>query len=184
MGQCARYYRDVVPPSIWAHIHERLRNSGRERAAFQDMPECSLESFLYLVHMPDRYTWALTFCGEPAGIVYLTDKTGTSARIHFAFLPTKNIRSSGRLPASVALGRFAVSSMLRDMGDAGEYILDTVIGLTPANNPAAVKMVSRCGAVVMGEIPGACPVYGETRNIPGVLTYYTRDTTENAWCDL
>ena len=183
MGECARFYRDVVPESVWEDMYRRLEESGRLADSLPAMRRCSPEKWLEMFTDPGRPSWVLTFRDELAGVVYLTDLEGTCARIHFAFLPTKVTRSAGRLPVPVATGRFAVASLLRD-GNAEGYLLDTAVGVTPAVNTPALKMIARCGARVVATIPGMCRVNGRERNVPGVVTYFTRETTDAAWVRL
>jgi hypothetical protein len=185
MGECARFYRDHVPESVWEDVYWRLEESGRLSDALPTLSRCSVERWLEMF-MDDagRHPWVITFRDEIAGVVYLTEREGTCARIHFAFVPTKATRSAGRLPVPVAIGRFAVTSLLRDRDSGGGFALDAVVGVTPAVNVPALKMITRCGAVVTGTIPGLCRVNGHARNVPGVVTYFTRESTDPAWCGL
>jgi hypothetical protein len=183
MGECARFYRTHVPENVWEHIYWRLEESGRLAASLPSLSRCSPEKWLEMFTDANRPSWVITFRDEIAGVVYLAEQEGTCARIHFAFLPTAASRSQSRLPVPVAMGRFAVASLLRDM-DGGTYILDTVVGVTPADNGPAVKMILRCGAKFVEAIPGLCRSNGYVRNVPGVVTYFTRETTDDAWLQL
>ena len=190
MGQCRRFYRDTVTAPIWTAIYRKLEESGRLGASFPGCADPSLDFFLDLLARDDRHSWVLTFDREIAGVFYLSDLEGTSARAHFAFLPTEMRRTKAalpqdRLPVPVAVARFILASVLRDRyqeesGNQPEYVLDTLVGITPVRNTAAVNMVMRCGSYPMGIIPHACPdVNG--RNTDGFVTYYTRETTEDGW---
>ena len=180
MGECARYYRDAVPVAVWDELRERIIASGRDRASFPGAEACSREYFFDLVFGENTHAWLLTFRDQLAGMFYLTDMEGTSARVHFAFLPL-GLAPSAQTPAPVALGRFCVASVLRDRYDDGSFVLDTLVGLTPAVNPSAVKRVRRCGGEVLGTVPGACYVDGQPRNVDGVVSYFTRNSTRKAW---
>lgn len=183
MGEFCRFYKSDVQPGVWWKVYEALDESGRLQSSFPHLRQCSWDAFQDITHGKDRYSWILTFRDEIAGVVYLSDMAGTAAYVHFAFLPVRATRTMGRLPVPVAAGRFAVASILRDKKD-GEYILDTLIGITPISNKAAVNMIMRCGAVRVGEIPGAVFEYGRDRNGAGVVTYYTRESTPDEWCGL
>jgi hypothetical protein len=138
-----------------------------------------------MVAAPDRYSWVIAHGDDVGGVVYLSDMAGTNARVHFAFLPVDGRRADG-LPVPVAMGRFAAASILRDRRqdeDRG-YILDSLTGVTPAYNTSAIKTVTRCGGKIIGEVPGACVVSGAKRNIPGVVTVYTRETAPEEWMEI
>jgi hypothetical protein len=81
------------------------------------------------------------------------------------------------------MGRFILSSVLHDRDQEGLYMLDTLVGVTPAANRGAVSLAERCGAVLVGEIPGACYIHDTAENQPAVIAYYTRDAVPAEWGD-
>jgi hypothetical protein len=184
MGDCARYYRDGVPESVWEGIYNRLDQTGRLSDAFPPLAVVTLCDFMDFYAAPGRFSWVVTFKDEIGAVARLADMDGYSAHIHFAMLPTQTRRSSGRLPAPVAIARFFVAGVLWDRDDDGGHILDTLLGITPVTNRAACKVVKSCGAVVMGEVPGLCRVSGHERNVPGMVTYFTRESVCSDWCRL
>jgi hypothetical protein len=179
MGVCSRYYKDRVPEGIWRRFYEALSRAGRLDDSFAGRESCSFDDFMEIVALPDRYSWILAYGPEMAGIVYLSELCGTNARLHFAFIPT--VTKGRGIPVPVAIGRFIVASILRDKDKQGKYILDSLFGLTPAYNEAAIKTASRCGGRVLGMLPGACLSFGAERNVAGVVTYYTRETAPDSW---
>lgn len=178
MGKCGRIYRDAVPEAAWEAVYTELAAAGRLGASFPGSARPDYNYFLDLLARPDRESWLLTFGRELAGVAYITDREGTSARIHFAFLPLKAVRCKD-VAAPVALARYVTASLVRDTF-RGEYILDTLIGLTPTWNKSAVKLILRAGGRPVGVIPGACPEK-EGRNSPGLVTWYNRESTSPEW---
>jgi hypothetical protein len=92
MGECARFYRDHVPESVWEDIYWRLEESGRLAASLPTMRRCSPEKWLEMFTDTARPSWALTFRNEIAGVVYLTELEGTCGRIHFSTWDTSQNR--------------------------------------------------------------------------------------------
>lgn len=183
MQECARYYKDGVPLEVFREVYKRLKASGRLDASFPDGAPQSLGEFVDIVAGEGRNGWVVFFRDELGGVVYLSDLDGGSGRIHFAFVPTQSIRTDEGLPVPVAMARYMTASILRDSA-SGEFIVDTLVGITPANNTAAIKIASRSGGIIMGIMPGVCRISGQGRNQPGAISYFTRQSTDDAWCYL
>ncbi len=181
MGQCGRMHRDEIPDDLLADFYLRLNRAGRERASFYSRPRMAVMEFVNLVRLPENHWWLLTFNHDMAGMIYLTDILGKSAMVHFCFLPLPAARAECGVPAPVALGRFGVSSILHDAHMDGVHILDVLTGKTPVWNRAAVKLICRCGAAIAGTIPSVCFSHDSGANLPGVISYYTRETVPAEW---
>lgn len=180
MGDCSRHHRCDVPKHVWRRIYDSLGCSGRLGAAFPQHSVCSFGQFLGFVASPDRASWVIAHKGEIAGVLYLSDFEGKRAYSHFFCLPTETTRSRFRLPVPVAIGRYALAGALWDRKN-GEFIVDVLVGVTPATNKPAVKLALRCGGEAVGRIPGMCFSAELGRNVPGVLTHATRDTAAFEW---
>lgn len=183
MGRCSCHHKDTLTDACLYEFHQVLEDSGRERPAFYSVPRMSGAEFVDYVRSADDPWWLLTLDGEAAGMIYLTDIKGKSAMCHFCFLPMP-LRHSPKLPAPVALGRFGLACILHSTYQDGTYILNTLTGTTPIWNKAAVKTVLRCGAVSVGEIPSVCHSHDSGASLPGLVTYYTRETVPAAWLEL
>lgn len=64
--------------------------------------------------------------------------------------------------------------------DSGQYLFDTVIGITPASNSLAWRLITKCGGKVVGTIPNACHHPHNNQTEDGVLTATTRETVERS----
>lgn len=184
VGQIARFHKSDLSDRILELFFLRLLASGRERASFYTRSRMCAYEFIEMVRMPENPWWLLTFNEDMAGMVYLTDIAGKSAMIHFCFLPIKELRAESGVPSPIAVGRFAVSSILHDTFPDGTNIMDVVAGKTPTWNKAAVKMIRQCGAQAAGEIPSACFSYDSKINSPGLITYFTRESVPAEWAKL
>lgn len=176
-----RYHRSVLPDEIITAFYQRLIDCDRERMSYPADPPQTAEEHLQGVRNGGPW-WLIVFDGQMAGCFYLNDLTGKSGRCHFAFLPSPpGLRAVGRVPFPVALGRFVMASTLHDQYPDGEYMVDTLIGLTPSWNKGAVGLIKKCGAVILGAIPGAYYSYDDDINDDGVISYFTRDRVPLAW---
>jgi hypothetical protein len=180
MGICARAYKFTVPLTYWEAVYNGLAHSGRLPDAFPEAEGCTFAEFLKAISQPGRHSWLMAFGKQLGGVVYIGDRVGTRACVHFAFLPLGRRHIDG-VPAPVALARFALASILRDKDEHGDYVLDCLIGVTPAYNRAAVTVAKESGGVILGELPFMQPLAGAKRNIPAVISYFTRASTDDAW---
>jgi hypothetical protein len=73
----------------------------------------------------------------------------------------------------VAAGLFGLGSSLWERS-ATSYLLDTLIGITPTCNEAAVKYIRRCGAIECGTVPAACYYHDTGENVAGLVTIFNR----------
>lgn len=182
MGKFGMFYKSDIPEKIWGSVYTRLEKSGRLADSFPNLGNCDFETFFSIVAGIGTSSWVVTYEKQLAGIVYLTDLDGTSAKIHFAFLPVQGRDERGAIP--VLTGRYAISTILRSRTADGGYVLDSTIGVTPCYNTQAIKLIKQCGAVVVGDIPGIFPIFRAKRNISGLVSYFTRESTEDAWRSL
>lgn len=181
MGVCTRYHRNEVPDAAWAEYYVRLLASGRERAAFYCLPRKSVAEFVHWVREYNGPWWLLTWKGEMAGCLYLSDFLGKRAHVHYAFLPLPEMRHEGGIPSPVALFRYAVAGAMHDTYQDDTPFMDTLIGVTPTWNKPSVKLAHRGGGVFLGEIPGACYCHDSTTNAAGAVFYFTRETVKPEW---
>lgn len=70
---------------------------------------------------------------------------------------------------ATAIGVFVLSEVLR-LGMA-----DTILGLTPANNPLAVRYARRIGMQPAGRLPNIFYDAYANQSVDGILTYTTRE---------
>jgi len=118
--------------------------------------------------------WLILADGKPAGCAYITEIRGRCGRCHFAFLPVAD---------PLKMGRFILSSVLYDQDQEGRYIMDTLVGVTPASNKAAATLAEKCGVRMLGMIPDFYYVHDTAENQPAVIAYYTRDWVQAEWGD-
>ncbi len=184
MGQFCRIHKDDLDDRAWADFYLALAESGRERAAFYCNPRADLKEFISIMRRPENPWWLFYMDADLAGCVYLTDILGKSAQIHFAFLPFRHWRAACGMPSPVALGRYATSSILYDAYADGVHIMDVLVGKTPVWNKTAVKLLPRWGARVLGIIPACCHSHDSGADLPGVISYFTRESVPPDWANL
>jgi hypothetical protein len=155
-------------------FYKALIECGRERACFPELPAQTAPELMVWVLRQGFPWWLILADGDPAGCAYITDIQGKCGRCHFSFLP-------GADP--LKMGRFILSSVLWDRDPEGRFLVDTLVGVTPAANRGAVSLAERCGAVMLGEIPGYYFVHDAAENQPAVIAYYTRDKVPAEWGD-
>lgn len=154
-----------------------LDASGAVEQVFYGGQAWDEDSFVDYVRDQEAFCPVL-WDGKFAGFMWLTDVQAKSANVHFASF-------SWKMPASarVKAGRHATAEILRMKNDKGEYIFDVLKGSTPVDNELACKYIYMVGAVPVGEIP-----YGEWsavkgESVPAMVSYITRETTDDRWLE-
>lgn len=173
MGDFARIYKTDLTDRQLMDFWRLVQASGRERSICFDAPPMDARAFARWCRSDDIHPWVVTYQGVPMGLYYLTNRQGKTAHIHFLTLPCTTHRTKGRLPVAVAAGLFGLGSTLWER-TATSFMLDTLIGITPTCNEAAIKFIRRCGAVECGEVPNLCFFYDEGEHSAALVTVFNR----------
>ena len=179
MGNFRRIYRtelsDNQIKAFWRHVC----STGRDRSILFDLPPVGEQAFCDWFRQPNVNPWIIMYQDVPYGMFYLTNKTGKTAYCHFLTLPfgTKRVN---KLPLVVAGGAFAVANCLWERNASNGFLIDTLIGVTPAFNRPALRYIQRLGAQFIAEVPGACYFHDTGENVPGVVTILDRNVVPEA----
>ncbi|WP_297137198.1 hypothetical protein [uncultured Desulfovibrio sp.] len=177
MGEFGRIYKSDLTDRHLMAFWDMLASAGREREMTYCMAPLDDFGFVRWMRQSDIFPWIITWKEQPVGIAYLSEMAGKSAKIHFSMLPQGTRRiGSRKLSVIRGFGLYVLASFLWEVDDKGEYLLDTLIGLTPVINTKAVKFIRSCGAQECGIVPGACFYHDTGKNVPGLVTIYTRET--------
>lgn len=178
MGDFARIYKNELDDAELMRFWAQALEAGRGRAIGYDMPPMDGPAFCRWLRQGGVHPWLVTHQGEAVGLYYLTGLQGRSAQVHFLTLPCGTRRTAARLPLPVAAGLFALGSSLWER--RGSFVLDTLIGVTPAAFGPALRFVKRLGGEACGTVPGLCWLFDSDRNVPGIVTVFNR-TAVPAW---
>lgn len=109
----------------------------------------------------------VTYGQDEAGFFWLSPFVRRSSFITYCFY--KN-----HLQESLHISRACIADIFNRKDSDGRYKIDTLVGLTPANNRLALKFLRKIGMEISGTIPDL--VYDDTKhkNIDGILTYLSR----------
>lgn len=158
---------DSVPHEFWAIMCEQGLKS---KLWFDGEGPQDKWGFSGMCHQADTHIWFSYYEGEPAGFFWLNGFTPKTAHVHQCFF-------------KVAWGKFTVeaSRLTTDLilhagyPDTGEHMLDALIGLTPADNKLAIRLLKKAGFKVVGTVPNGIYKADEKKSYPAVLSAKTRD---------
>jgi len=159
-----RTYRD----SEILELYERLLNEGGEHV-FRDGSVKSAVDFLCMAKGPQVAFYVAYVRGVVAGVVWLNRFQARFAQC--SFFVFRQFWGADAL----GLGRHCLRELLHARDAEGRHHLDMLIGLTPADNRAAISFALRCGWKRRGLLPYG--IYNAAAGIssPAVLTTATRD---------
>lgn len=173
MGDFQRFYKSDLTDRQLMDFWRLVQASGRDRTICFDKPAMDGRDFCRWARQDDVHPWIVTYQGTPMGMYYLTNRQGKTAHVHFLTLPCGTHRTKDRLPVAVAAGLFGLGQSLWEK-TATSFMLDTLIGVTPVCNEAAVKYIRRLGAVEYGEVPNMCFFHDEGEHSAGLVTVFNR----------
>ena len=132
------------------------------RTMFYDGAARSFTEFLDLTARVDLHFWAIQWDNELIGMLYSSYHSNQSCMFHQGVF--------GRFRGITAVKAFREA--LTILGRTELYDQVTLIGVTPAAYPGAVKMAKLCGFKEVGKIPNMLyDVYDEV-SMDAVLTYF------------
>ena len=140
-----RTYPDSFIGELWMEISKLSRHI---RDSFEGMnhfiEDMKTNSFLHIVYVDE----------ELAAVFWLNNWKEGYAEMHYC--PFKKFRGQKLVEIS--------QEVFRQIFSWG--VLEGLIGITPKDNPLAIRMAQKCGWSVLGELP-----FAFKGNKPGVITY-------------
>ena len=194
MGDFQRIYKTDLSDRQLMAFWKLVQASGRDRSIGFDRPAMDGPAFCRFLRRPGVHPWLIAWRGSPMALYWLSDFQGRSAHIHFCMLPcgTRRVevpaeavskaapqagsRGGGRvrLPLVRAAALFGLASALWEGQERG-FVVDTLIGITPASNAPALSLMRSLGGQEHGSVPGLCWLYEAGVNVPGILSTFSRE---------
>jgi hypothetical protein len=158
-------------PSFLRGLQERMRAEGLERwVMFGTTQPETLEAlaaskavrfFSVVIDLGSQDI------GEVAALFWLTESTGQSCLIHFCVFK-KYHGEPGR-----DIGRHVLATLLTMEIDPGQRLFPVIMGMTPVNNPYAVRFALGVGMQKLGTVPNVFYDAYDQRQVGAVVTYLT-----------
>lgn len=158
---------DVILVGIW----NQLDREGKIDSLFHDGSVSTLEEWMSLMRNPDNLVCVVMGRPEgeeqpyqyrPAAIAWLNNYSHGSARCHFCVL--------GKYRRKI--GETIMDYWYNLRNDHNSRILNVVVGVTPVDNRAMLKLVKLMGFTQIGMIPQAAYIANEDKSVGGVVSYY------------
>lgn len=162
---------DGVPSYKDSEILELYRRVVAEGCAhvFRDRSITGEGAFLRMAKAPHTAFYVAYVRGETAGCVWLNRFQARFAQANFFTF------SQFWGQDALDLGRHCLRELITMRGDDGAFILDMLVGITPADNPLAVAFALKCGWKRRGLLPFGAYDAEAGASLPAVLTTVTRE---------
>ena len=151
-----------------------VRESGRDGITMYGMDPVTDQGFADFVRDPGLSFWMVRAEGVDFAAIWLTDRRGACADVHFCALPVGLSHTGDKVPLVIAAGRQAFDMIFGLKGPSGEPVFRWLISKIPACNRSALKLVSKLGGVPCGVIPGGALFRADGRNVDLVINKFER----------
>ncbi len=168
------HMRHLVPdapesPYVVRHVWRRMEEDGLTRATFYDGSVTTADGLVHELLECGALSFALFWEGYLCGASWFNRFEGRAARGHFVLF-----RAVWGHARTIPIGRGIFSTVL-GLKDARGHFFDVVLGLTPEFS-LSWRLALRCGARLVGRIPGGVYLEAERRSAAGVLVAATRES--------
>lgn len=162
-----------LPDSVMAAIWQNMVDEGTAKTVFCMGPVNSLPDFMTL--MKSSSVMTLWENDDPVFIGWINNFTQCSAMVHFnCFKKIWGKRTDEALKVSI---KYWFS-----FHNDGAPLFDTLIGMIAADNPLAINLTKRVGAVEVGAIPDYA-VNKFSKEKIGLHICYIKRTEVEAWAE-
>lgn len=150
-----------------AGIYARMIDDGVADLVFYDGSVRSPKAFVDLLKGSVSY---VIFLHElPAGVAWINRLQSRWGQFNFCCFSHVWGRDS------VAVGRYAVKTLIHQQDNQGTYIWDAFLGIMPVCNTYACGYVLKCGGKKIGVLPNGCWFADEKISKDALLVSYTRE---------
>ena len=175
MGDFSRIYKTDMTDRQMMDFWTSVQLSRRDRKFAYCLPKMDGEGFVKWMRRDDVHPWGILYRGIPVALCLLTNREGKKAEVHFCLLPVGSRRYSKSLSLARAIGLYALSNVLWEENESGKYVIDTLIGVTPASNRTAIKYAGSVGGKFVARVPDLCWYYDTNENVDGIMTVFNRN---------
>lgn len=149
-------------------VFRRIVFEGTMCKIFYDGSLRNAVDFTQFIRNKEHDVYFVQYAGEDAGFFWLTGFKPKTAFINYCF--HKNMWGKKTLHISKACLEF----ILNKKNAHGDYTLNTLLGLTPANNKLAIKFLIENGMTILGTIPAFLHDVRENKQMDGIFSYKQR----------
>lgn len=193
MGDFQRIYKTDLSDRQLMAFWGLVQASGRSGSVGFDGPAMDGPAFCRFLRRPGMHPWLVAWRGRPMALYWLSGLQGRSAHVHFCMLPcgTRRVEvpaeavpeaaapgrakeGRARLPLVRAAALFGLASALWEGQERG-FLVDTLIGITPAANAPALALMRSLGGQEHGSVPGLCWMHEAKVNVPGIISTFSRE---------
>ena len=152
-----------------AQVYRRIVSEETVYRSFHDGSVRNTNDFIKFIRNKNNEIYFVEYDGKEAGFFWLTKFQQKSAFINYCFY--KNFWGKKALNVS----QLCIDFIFNRKDIYGQYTLDVLLGLTPANNKLAIKFLLKNGMTVLGKIPSILYNYIENTTVDGILSFKHRN---------
>lgn len=145
---------------------------GSAHRVFYDGSVKNTIEFIDFVKRKDVSVFFVKFKDEDVGVFWLSTFIQKSVFINYCFYKAFWGKES------LKISQACLDYILHEKNAYGEYLVDVLLGLTPANNKLAISFLQKNGMTVLGKIPDLIADCHYNKTVDGVLSYKTRGKSQ------
>ena len=152
-----------------AQVFRRIVREESVAKIFYDGSVRNSADFIRFVRNRENEVFFVTYEGREAGFFWLNRFRRKAAFITYCLY--KNFWGADAL----LISRECIEFLFTRKDGHGEYLIDVLLGLTPANNKLAVKFLLKNGMTVLGKVPDLVYDASAEATVDGIFSYKQRN---------
>jgi hypothetical protein len=161
--------RSNFSDKILGQVFRRMVREESIYKIFYDGSVRNTRDFRKFMRNPDNEIFFVTFKGKEVGFFWLSNFRQKSFFINYC------IYKEFLGETALTISNICIDHILKRTNSDGEFLVDVLLGLTPANNKLAVNFLLKNDMTILGKVPGFLydSTTGET--VDGIFSYRQRN---------
>lgn len=159
----------ALSDTFLGQVFRRIVREESVYKLFYDGSVRDTRDFIEFMRNPENEIFFVNQNGKEVGFFWLGNFRQKSYFINYCFY--KEFWGD----AAQAISRVCIDFIFKRKNAHGDYLVDVLLGLTPANNKLAVKFLLKNGMTILGKVPGFLYDSIEDKTVDGIFSYRQRD---------
>jgi hypothetical protein len=167
--------RSNLSKEVLGQVFRRIVREESVYKIFYDGSVRNTRDFRKFMRNPDNEIFLVSFNGKEAGFFWLNHFRQKSFFINYC------LYREFWGETALTISTICIGHIFKRTNSDGEFLVDVLLGLTPANNKLAVNFLLKNDMTILGKVPGFLYDSIEDETVDGIFSYRQRDNKKSGF---